>query len=528
MVDYIVVGAGSAGCVVASRLSEDPDVRVLLLEAGGPDESPAIHIPAAFSRLFQTEADWNYRTAPQRGAAGRALYWPRGKVLGGSSSINAMIYVRGHRDDYDGWAAAGCEGWGYDDVLPLFKRSEDFSGGASTYHGVGGPMHVEARTDASPISEAFVEAAAAVGHPLTDDFNGAQQRGAGLYALTRRRGRRVSAATAFLAPARSRPNLVVRTHAHVHRVVVRGGRAVAVEVARKGRVETIRAEREIVLCGGAVNSPQLLMLSGIGPARHLTELGLEVVLDRPEVGENLQDHLIVGLHHRLRGGRSLRSAEGVGSVLDYLVRRRGLLTSNVAEAGLFMASGLTSGAPDLQFHMAPGHFVNHGLDPISDHGFSIGPTLVRPQSRGRITLESADPESAPRIDPRALAEPADLDVLVAGLEAAREIAEAAPLDRHRAGRLDPGPASFARDDLERYVRETCETLYHPVGTCRMGADDGSVVDPELRVRGVEALRVADASVMPAITNGNTNAPSILIGERAADLVRASTGRALEA
>ena len=521
MTDYLIVGGGSAGCVLAARLSEDPDVRVLLLEAGDRDVRPEIHIPATFSKLFQSEADWNYHTVPQAGAGGRRLYWPRGKVLGGSSSINAMIYIRGHHADFDGWAAAGCDGWGFSDVLPYFKRSEDNVRGASAYHGADGPLRVEDPKNPSPVSLAFLNAAEAAGHARTPDFNGAQQAGAGLYQLTQKNGRRASAATAFLKPIRRRTNLTIRTNALVRRIVVEGGRAVGAEVVQDGRVETVYADREVIVCGGAVNSPQLLMLSGIGPADALAALGIEVVLDRPAVGENLHDHLIVGLHYALNEPVSLVNAETLGSALRYLLTRRGMLSSNIAEAGLFVDSHGGGGVPDLQFHVAPVLFAGHGLEPPTDHGFSLGPTLVRPQSRGRLRLRSTDPEAHPAIDPAALADPADVQVLMAGLRLAREIAEAGPLDRFRGAPLDPGPASFADADLEAHVRQTCETLYHPVGTCRMGEDDAAVVDSQLRVRGLDGLRVVDASVMPTITNGNTNAPTLMIAERAADLIRQS-------
>ena len=520
MYDYVIVGAGSAGCVLAGRLSEDPDVRVLLLEAGGPNSRAEIHIPAAFSKLFQGDLDWNYRTVPQAAASGRDLYWPRGKVLGGSSSINAMIYIRGHAADYDGWAADGCAGWGYADVLPYFKRSEDNARGAGPYHGAGGPLRVEDPRQPSPISDAFVEASEALGLGHTPDFNGAQQEGAGLYQLTQRRGRRESAADAFLKPARRRRNLTVWTGALAHRIVVERGRAVGVEVARNGAVQTVRAEREVLVCGGAVNSPQLLMLSGIGPAPALRAHGIQVVADRAEVGENLQDHLIVGLRWRLREPVSLVNAERLGSIARYLLFRSGQLTSNIAEAGLFAHTRAGQAAPDLQFHVAPALFENHGLVPPTEHGFSLGPTLVGTQSRGRVTLTRADPETHPAIDPQALSDPADLETLVRGVELAREIVEAGPFRRWRGEAV--APLATDRAGIERYVRDTCETLYHPVGTCRMGADADAVVDLDLRVRGVDGLRVVDASVMPTIPNGNTNAPTLMIAERAADRIRQTT------
>ena len=516
MHDIVLVGGGSAGCVLANRLSADGDRRVLLLEAGGPDTRPEIHIPAAFSRLFQSEADWNYHTEPQRHLDGRALYWPRGKVLGGSSSINAMIYIRGHHADYDGWAAAGCEGWGYANVLPYFKRSEDYAGGAGPYHGVGGELRVEPPRSPSAFGEAFVEAATRCGVQRNEDFNGPAQDGVGWYDLTQRGGRRESAARAFLRPALRRPNLDVETGAHATRVVVEAGRAVGVEYVQGGETKVARAG-EVVVCGGAVNSPQLLMLSGIGPAEALGALGIGVVADRPGVGENLQDHLIVGLRYRMPRG-SLLDAEGPLSVLSYLAFRKGMLSSNIAEVGLFTHTRSGEAAPDVQFHVAPVLFEDHGLTPPTEHGFSIGPTGVRPRSRGQITLRSADPFEHPAIDPNYLADPADLASLVEGLKVGREIAAEASLDAFRGEELSPGRGAASDAELGAYVRSTCETLYHPVGTCRMGADDDAVVDLELRVRGVDGLRVADASVMPTVPNGNTNAPAMMIAERAADLI----------
>ena len=517
--DYVIVGAGSAGCVLANRLSEDRDVTVLLLEAGGPDTRAEIHIPAAFSKLFQSDVDWNYHTAPQAHLGGRRLYWPRGKTLGGSSSINAMIYIRGHRSDFDEWAALGCSGWGYADVLPYFRKSEDSSRGASAYHGTGGPLRVERPRDAAPVMRAFVEAAVQAGHPLTDDFNGPDQEGAGLYDLTQKRGRRHSAAAAFLKPALRRPNLTVWTHAHARRVVFADGQATGVELDRDGQTVIASANREVILCGGTVNSPQTLLLSGVGPAAHLRGVGIDVVADRPAVGQNLQDHLITGLRMRLRGGGSLLDAEGILNVLRYVAFRRGMLTSNVAEAGLFVSTRPGERAPDVQFHVAPALFENHGLTPPAEHGFSLGPTLVRPRSVGEIRLASSDPYEHPAIDPNYLDDPADGASLVAGLKLAREIVRQPALDAFRGAEIDPGAGVQTDEALLEYVRQNSETLYHPVGTCRMGADAHAVVDTELRVRGVRGLRVVDASVMPTVPNGNTNAAVLMLAEKAAELIR---------
>ena len=517
MYDYVIVGAGTAGCVLAHRLSADPAARVLLLEAGGPDTRPEIEIPAAFSRLFQTEVDWAYYTEPQPRLAGRALFWPRGKVLGGSSAINAMIYVRGHRADYDGWAEAGCAGWDYEGVLPYFKRSEDNARGADAYHGVGGPLRVEDPRDPNPLSLVFVEAAVEAGLPRNADFNGAEQEGAGLYQLNQRGGRRLSAAAAFLKPVSDRKNLTVLTGAHATCVLFDGTRAVGVEYVRDGKTERAGAASEVLLCGGAINTPQLLMLSGVGPAEDLRALGLGVVADRPEVGENLQDHLITGVRYRSRVGGTLYAAESPMSVARYLAFRRGLLTSNVAEAGAF-AFTRPGPTPDLQFHCAPVLFAAHGLERPTEHGFSLGPTLVRTATRGRLFLRSADPFAPPAIDPNYLADAHDLDTLVRGIELAREIVAQSAYDDVRGEELTPGPDVRTDEEVARYVRETAETLYHPVGTCRMGPDEDAVVDLDLRVRGVERLRVVDASVMPEIVNGNTNAPVTMIAERAADLI----------
>ena len=515
--DAVVVGAGSAGCPLVARLSEDASRRVLLLEAGGPARRREIGIPAAFSKLFRTECDWNYETEPQPGLDGRRVYWPRGRVLGGCSSINAMIYVRGHRWIYDRWRDAGCEGWGYDELLPYFRRSERFYAGASEDHGGSGALHVSAPRDPNVLSLRFVDAAVEVGLPRNEDFNAGSQEGVGLYHLTQSRGRRWSAADAFLEPALSRANLTVATHAVALRVLFERGRAVGVEYTRGGAVERVSAG-EVVLCGGAVNSPQLLMLSGVGDARALTALGIDVVADLPGVGANLQDHLIMLVGRECTRPVTLASAESVGNLARYLLRRRGPLTSNVGEAGGFVRLHADAAAPELQFHFAPSWFVRHGFDNPEGHGLSLGPTLVRPRSRGALTLRSRDPLESPSIDPGYLAAPEDLEVLVEGVRLARRVLDAPALREYCGVERFPGEDRVERDAIVAAIRRHVETVYHPVGTCRMGRDAMSVVSPRLEVHGVDGLRVADASIMPLITNGNTNAPAIMIGEKAADLV----------
>ena len=515
--DHIVIGAGSAGCVLASRLSEDSSRSVLLLEAGGRDRQQEIHIPAAFSKLFKTEVDWAYETEPQEELAGRRLFWPRGKVLGGSSSINAMIYIRGHRGTYDEWARLGNAGWSYDELLPYFKKSEDHFGGASAFHGAGGPLRVSELRDPNPLSEAFVEAALETGASQCDDFNGADQLGVGLYQVTQKRGKRCSAAVAFLRPAMSRPNLTVRTHAQATRIRFEGQRAVGVDFLHQGRPKSASGG-EITLCGGAINSPQLLLLSGVGPAAQLEEHGIPVVLDSPGVGENLRDHLIVILGFACQRPITLASAESLGSVARYLIFRRGHLSSNVGEAGGFFKTQDGIEIPDLQYHFAPSYFEGHGFDNPETHGFSIGPTLVQPGSVGRLSLKSKDPIQAPALEPRYFSDPSDLDLLVEGVRRALGVVAASAFDDYRGEPIFEVDAED-EDSINNLVRRQAETLYHPVGTCKMGNDPMAVVDAELRVHGVEGLRVADASIMPTITNGNTNAPAILIGEKAADLIR---------
>ncbi|MGY1804959.1 GMC family oxidoreductase [Blastococcus sp. SYSU D00922] len=517
--DVVVVGAGSAGCALAGRLSEDPTLRVLLLEAGGSDDVLEVQIPAGLYKTWRTRLDWNYTTEPQPGLDGRKLFWPRGKLLGGSSSINAMIYIRGARADYDEWAElTGDKAWSYDHVLPLFRRMEDNERGADRFHGVGGPLRVEDLRSPHPWTRAVVQSAVAAGYPRNDDFNGETQEGVGQYQVTQKRGRRWSSAAAYLHPAERRPNLTVRTGALTTRVLVENGRATGVEYRAGGRVHTVRATREVVLSGGAINSPQLLMLSGIGPADHLREVGVDVVHDLPGVGANLQDHPLVPMVYDVRSGRSLRLAETPLNLARWKAAGRGPLTSNLAEAGLFTRSSPELAEPDLQYHFLPVKFWKQAeIDPDVE-AFSTLVVLVHVHSRGSVRLRSADPSWAPSIDAGYLTDERDLEALVTGVEKARDIAGVGPLASVLAGEWSPGKDVQGRDALRAKVKETLESLYHPVSSCRMGVDDQAVVDSQLRVRGIEGLRVADASVMPTLVRGNTNAPTIMIAERAADLI----------
>jgi choline dehydrogenase len=516
--DYVIVGAGSAGCVLAARLSEDPDVSVALIEAGPPDTIENIHVPVAFSALFRTQVDWDYSTAAEPGADRRRIYLPRGKTLGGSSSINAMVYIRGNRADYDGWREAGCEGWGYDELLPYFKRAEDNERGASELHGADGPLSVCEDRAPNPITDAFLEACAQAGLPANEDFNGAQQDGFGRYQRTQRDGRRCSAAVAYLHPAMSRPNLVVETYMQVNRVLFEGERAVGVQAARLGELHELRATRETILCGGTYNSPQLLMLSGVGPAELLTMLQIPVVQDLGSVGQNLQDHPASGLTWAHDEPVSLFNPLTEENLVAFVGEGRGPLTSNVAEAGGFVRSSAALDAPDIQFHAAPAMYVD---EPVLEHGFGVAPCVLTPASRGYVVPLTPDPTAKPYILHNYLAEETDMARMVEGLRLAIEIARQPALAPYTT-RPYYTPASDSEKDLRAHIRQQTFTLYHPVGTCRMGSDAEAVVDTELHVRGVQGLRVVDASVMPTVTRGNTNAPTIAIAERAAELIRHGT------
>ncbi len=516
MFDYIVVGAGSAGCVVASRLTEEAAVRVLLLEAGGVDRHPFIHVPAAFSRLFKTALDWQLYTEPQIHLHHRRLYWPRGRVLGGSSSINAMIYMRGHRQDYDDWQALGCDGWSFADVLPYFKKGEDQERGASEHHGVGGPLHVADLVAPHPLSQAFLQACAQVGLPRNEDFNGPDQDGVGLYQVTQKAGRRVSAAGAYLHPARGRPNLTIVTGAQATRVLMEGSRAVGVEYVRRGRLQQARTGGEVVLCSGAVHSPHVLMLSGIGPRKQLEARGIRVVVDLPGVGRNLQDHVLQGASYACLQPITLDRAATLANFLRAWFQGKGPLTSNVAEAGGFVRTATARERPDLQLYFAPAYYIEHGFKRPPGYGFSLGVCLLHPHSRGEITLRSRDPRQPPSIQPRYLEDAADLPPLLEGIRLVRRIAHASAFDAFRGVERLPGSHVVAEEELIADIRNRLETLYHPAGTCKMGRDALSVVNPRLQVHGTRGLRVVDASIMPELVGGNTNAPVLMIAEKAVD------------
>ncbi|RZQ65277.1 GMC family oxidoreductase [Amycolatopsis suaedae] len=519
--DYVIVGAGSAGCVLAARLTEDSSAKVLLLEAGGEDDADEIHIPVTFSSLFKTGYDWNYETVEQK-HLGRPAYWPRGKVLGGCSSINAMIYIRGNRADYDGWRDSfGAEGWGYDDVLPYFIRAERNTRLGGPLHGTSGPLHVEDRRFTHELSQAWVDSAVTWGLKPTDDFNGASQEGAGLYQVTCHRGRRWSTADAYLRPALSRPNLTVRTHAQVTGVTLAGTRAVGVSYLDRGVAREVRADAEVILAGGAINSPQLLMLSGIGPAEHLREHGIDVAVALPGVGENLHDHPAAPVIWTTRDTTDLVEFGTLFGLLKYKATQRGPLTSNVGEAGGFMSTLDGLPAPNMQFHVAPTLFYDNGLREPTVNGFTSAATLVEVHSRGRLRLRSGHPLWRPELDPAYYAEPADFEAMLAGLRVLMEIGSTGPLARFLDRPFLPERLDLDDDALAEHTRRWTQTLYHPVGTCAMGTDELAVVDTELRVHGVEGLRVVDASVMPVVPRGNTNAPTIMLAEKAADLITAS-------
>ncbi|MFV0433941.1 MAG: GMC family oxidoreductase [Leucobacter sp.] len=516
--DYIIVGAGAAGCAVANRLSADPSVSVLLLEAGGKDNNFLVHIPVGFTKLTGPKVNWMYETVPQPQLNNREMWYPQGRLLGGSTSINAMIYIRGNRYDYDRWAEAGNGEWGFDQVLPFFRKAEQNERLNDEYHSTRGAMNVTEQVSHNELSKAFVRAAQELGLPFVPDFNGAEQDGVGYYDVTQKKARRESAATAYLRPAKNRSNLTIHTHALATRVIVENGRAAGIEYTHEGKPTSARASREVVLSGGAVNSPRLMLLSGIGPADELRALGIEVRHDLPGVGKNFQDHMDVYLTAEttpVSYNRSDRPVPAVLAMLQYLHNRTGPITASVCEAGMFVRSSDAVPAPDIQMHCLPAYVIDHGRMRVPGHGMTINTCNLRPKSVGSVTLRSADPSVAPAIDPAFLTDPYDWEISMEGFKWGREMLNTKAYAPFIKKEYMPGKNVRTDGEIRDYIRQWAKTDYHPVGSCKMGEDDMAVVDQQLRVRGMEGLRVIDASIMPTLISGNTQATSIMIGEKGA-------------
>lgn len=521
--DYIIVGAGSAGCVLANRLTENPEIRVLLLEAGGKDSSPNVHIPAAFSKLFLSKDDWKDYTTPQSGMMNRQMYQPRGKVWGGCSSINAMIYIRGHKADYDAWSAEGNKGWSYDEVLPYFKKSENNLRLQDTFHNNEGELYVSDLVSPHDLSKAFVAAGQQAGLAYNEDFNGSEQEGVGFYQVNQFKGKRWSAVDAFLKPARKRKNLVFYDRSYAQKVLFEGKKAIGVAFSNSGEDAKAYASREVILASGAFQSPKILMLSGIGDQVELKAHGIEVLHHLPGVGKNLHDHVVGGIARATHTKATLDSAEAIPyvfkNVFNYLFHKRGPLTSNVAEAGGFVKTLSDLPAPDIQFMFGPLFFLEHGFKRPKGNGYSLGATLIYPKSRGSVTLKDAHPKTALQIDPNYFGEEDDVQTMLRGARVVEKILNQPAFDPYFKEFFLPAKDKPSDQELIDLLRENSETLYHPVGTCKMGSDSMSVVDDCLKVHGIEALRVVDASIMPTIVRGNTNAPTYMIAEKAADLIR---------
>ena len=529
--DYVIVGAGSAGCVLANRLSENPDVQVLLLEAGGVDRNPYIHIPAGFMKtLANPRVNWCYETQPEPHAKGRRIFYPRGKVLGGSSSINGHVYIRGQPRDYDTWAQLGNRGWSYDDVKPYFLKSEHRDGpGDKGFHGQGGPLNIADPREQHPISDAIIEAAVSIGVPYSRDINGAQHDGIGYFQQAMKSGRRMSSARAFLKPARKRRNLRVEVNALTQRIIFDGKRATGVTFHQGARVTQVKARAEVILCGGAVNSPQLLELSGVGQTQRLRDLGIPIVHELPGVGENMQDHYMVRMNYRVRNVVSLnersRGANLLREILNYALFRRGLLSYPAGHVRGSIKTRAELATPDVQMSFAPASFAGGQFGVMDDFpGMSSGVWAHRPESRGTIHIQSAEPVAPPAISPKFLSDALDCDTTVAGLKFCRRIFQAQPLDRFRDAEILPGDAVQSDDEWLDYARSNGSTVFHCSGTCKMGNDASAVVDPSLKVHGIERLRVVDASVMPRLVSANTNATVYMIAEKAADLIKADAPR----
>jgi choline dehydrogenase-like flavoprotein len=528
MYDYVIVGAGSAGCLLARRLSDNPATKVCLLEAGPPDTSPLIHMPLGIAVIlpFSKKLNWRFETEPQKQLGNRKLFWPRGKTLGGSSSINAMVYIRGHREDYDDWRNAGNTGWGYDDVLPSFRRCEGNEIWMnSNYHGTSGPLNVTELRTRNKISDAFVVAGEQTGYPVNPDFNCEHQNGVGFYQVTQKGGRRWSAARAYLEAVKGRSNLHIVTDALAQRVMFEGKRAVGVKYTKGGHHHDARAAGEVILSAGVIGSPQLLLLSGVGPGNELKRFQIETVHELPGVGQNLQDHLDITILQKSKSrvplGIAISSTpRWLKAAFDYAVSKNGLLTSNIAESGGFVKSDNGQPRPNLQFHFLPTLVNDHGRKIMLGFGYTLHVCDLRPKSRGSIGLHSPDAAAAPRIEPNYLGEPEDWDTLIKAVKIGRKVLAAPAFSPYRDVEMAPGPGVQTDDQIRADIANRAETIYHPVGSCKMGVDAKAVVDPELKVRGLQGLRVADASIMPTLVAGNTNAPTIMIAEKCASMILA--------